>query len=251
MSNEPTPPAPQTELVDLWNRADERSVINLVPQAVSMAMVDAGKKDPALFQMDEHTLWMTLKYRKKLPNATDNRLRLAFWLEYDRAQQDHKHMEMSAVYSGVCSRSLFYAQYLDDPERVAWLLCPPVDYTMKIQEALDFGTDRMREILAMDPHDAKGRPNVKLMELQAKIWALMDQRIKGAYTQRIEQRSLSLTVKTTDKQVAQAAMENSMDALDRRIKELDRRERAALNLPQGEHEPRPAGTVTVLPPDNS
>lgn len=222
---------------DLWDRTEDRSVINLVPNAVAAAMIDASKSKPELFGLDERDLFAALKRMEKTPSPTDNRLRMAFWLEYDRSQMEMKPMNMTNVFAGVCTKQLFYGNYLHSAERVAWLLCPPVKYIVKIEEALDFGLDRMRDILSI-PVQEPGRPvNVKLAELQAKIVAMLDQRSKGAVTQRIEQRNMNLNISTNDKKVAQAAVENSMVALEKRLKELERRERASQNLPGEKNEP--------------
>lgn len=224
-------PAPETTAVDVWNRTEEKSVFNLVPGAVQAAMVELGKQRPELFTLDERDLYRKLRSENLLPSAVDNRLRMQFWLEYDRAHEESRSMNMAAVYSGVCSRQLFYTKILERPEKMAWMLTAPASYVTKINEALDFGLDRLREYLEIDPL-AGGKVNTKLMELQAKIVAMLDMRKHGAAKQTIEQKTMSLQVTTSDKQVAAAMTGASMEELERRMKDLERRERRALNMPE-------------------
>jgi hypothetical protein len=226
----PEAPPPHTD-VDLFERMNPRSLINLLPDGVQSDLIEATRAKPELFTMDERTLFLHLRAQAIQPTPTDNRLRLSFWVEYDRAQFEVTKMNMTPIYAGVCVRQYFYSTYLKNAWKVAWLLCPPTNYVKKLEEALDFGIDRMRDILEMSPMDERGKPNVKLMELQTKITIALDQRAKGSYTQRIEQKSVNLQIGTSDKAVAQAALTGSMDEIQKRMKELERRERLALNLP--------------------
>lgn len=224
---------PEQGTVDLWSRADERSLINLVPGSLAEPLMAASKSNPDLFQMDERTLYKSLREQNMQPTPTDNRLRLAFWNEYDRAQANHKSMDMVAVFAGVCHKSYFFGRYITRPEKLAWLVCPPASYEVVATEALSYGLEQMREILSLPIKDAQGRVNVKLGELQAKIVVMLDQRLKGGFTQRLESKSMQLSISTSDAQVAKAAAQGSMEEIERRIKELERRERKALHLAEG------------------
>jgi hypothetical protein len=224
--------APQPPTQDVFQRTDERALINLVPRVVQEHFIEAQKACPELFSMDEMDLFKELRRLGKGPTPTDNRLRLSFWLEYDRAQSLQEKMNMAYVYAGVCLPHYFHNSYLNHPTRVAWLLCPPVEYQRTLEEGVAFGAQKMREFLALDPIDPYGKPNLKLMELQAKIFAMLDQRLKGGYTQKIESKTLAITGSLTEKQAMQAITDNSMEAMERRLKELEKRERKALNMPE-------------------
>lgn len=239
-----TPVTPEPGTVDLWDRADSRSLLNLLPLQVQSAMLEAGKSKPQWFGLDERTLFKTLKTEGFMPTQTDNFLRTKFWLEYELAQEERRKMNISQVYAGVCVRQYFYGVFLERPDKMAWLCTPPMNYETKLEEALAFGMDRMRDFLEMDPM-VGGKPNIKLMELQAKITAMLDMRKKGAYTQKIEQKNMNLNVSTSDKAVAAALTGANMDQLNARIKVLEQRERQALNLST------PEPKVEVLPPENS
>lgn len=213
--------------VDLWERSEPRAMINLVPPALQQAFMTAAMGASDLFCGDERTLLKKLRESERTPTPTDNRLRLAFWMEYDRAQSLMKNMRVDNIFAGICTRNYFYGNYLANPAKVAWLLMPPTSYVVKMEETLDFGLDQLRDILEI-PH---GTSNVKLMELKAKIVAMVDLRVKGAVPLKIDQRNMNINVATTAEQVSKIAMGGTMAELDVRLKELERRERKALNLP--------------------
>lgn len=227
---------------DVFQRTEPRALINLVPTQVQSAMLDAQKKEPELFGLDERDLFKKLRQSERTPSPTDNRIRLAFWMEYDSSQAEGRDFNIAKAYSGICNRQFFYQHYLHSAARVAWLITAPVGYETKMEEALDYGLDRMREYLEIDAM-VGGKPNVKLMELQAKIVAMFEMRVKGGIVQRTETKNLNLSVSTTDRRVAQATAELSMEALEKRLKELDKRERAITQTPDKKPE------EIVLEPD--
>ncbi len=237
--------ADDTEIkaIDLWNKADDRSLINIVPPALESAFLAAANANPELFAGDERDLYKKLRDSARTPSPTDNRLRLAFWMEYDRAQANFKNIRIDNVFGGICTRSYFYGAYLNNPHKVAWLLMPPTSYVVKMEETLDFGLDQLRDILEMEC----GPRDVKLMELKAKIVAMVDQRVRGAVTQRIENRNMNLNVNTSDKQVASLAITGTMDQLDLRLKQLEAMERKALNLPQNDTKAPAVVEAEVVP----
>lgn len=218
--------------IDLWDRTNERAVINQVPPRVQEAFIVASQKEPELFGIDERDLFTRLRNTRRTPSPTDNRIRLAFWFEYDQAQLQARKFEIKRAFGGVCGEAYFYQSFITNSARLAWLLTPPTDYVIKTQEALDFGLDRLRDILEREPVNAKGQFDVRLAELQAKITWMLEQRVKGAVVTKIEQKTFGVNVHTSDKQVANALMDGSMAELDRRLKDLEREERKLMNLPK-------------------
>lgn len=227
--NEITPNLPLDTELQLFERDEAgRSVLDLIPTGVHTAVVTAAAKRRELFFMDESTLYKTLRSDNGTgPNPTDNRLRLKFWDEYDKAQAQTSKMNMGNVYLGVCSAPYFYQRFLMVPEKVAWMMCVPANYAVKMEEALAFGIEQMRDILAQPHVLPNGKVDSKLAELKAKIVAMMDIRVKGATVQKIEQKNMNLNVMTTDADVARRITENTMEGIEKKLKELELRDRKA------------------------
>lgn len=225
----------ENQLADPWQRAEEGSLINLVPPNVGEAFVRASERRPDLFGLDEHSLFKILKTEKKQPTPTDNRLRIAFWSEYNRSKENLEKFNASHVYAGVCHKSFFYGEYLSRPENVAWMVCPPADYTTVLEEALTFGLEQLRDILSM-PHasylddGSVHSLNIKLMDLKAKIVSMIHERVKGSVTQRIEQKSMNLNLSTTDRRVGEAVSTLTMEDIEKRLKDLQKKDRMAIEV---------------------
>jgi hypothetical protein len=213
-----------TEIM-FWDRNNPRSLVNLVPPLAAKKL-EAARLDPYVAEIldiyDESQMVKELRDIGYGPTATDNRLRLKFWVEYDYAQSNNlKQLDVKRIVAGICSQAFFYTRYLDQPRKVAWLLCPPSGYMAKSEEALTYGLGQLRELLEMphiDPHT--GKLDTKLGELKLKIVALLDQRVKGA----VVQKSMNLHAVTgaqAYKSLTGAMEKPSMDDLESRLKRLD------------------------------
>lgn len=216
--------APRTPGLTIFEAENPHSVINKVTPAVARDFLLAKDSKPELFNLDEKQLLRTLRRDYNPPTPTDHRLRMKFWFEYDRSAEAQEKMTMANVYANVCSLELFQEAFIKNPAKVAWLLCPPASYEIKVQEALGFGLDRMRDILEMDTVDpVTGKFNVQLAKLQKDIVQMLDLRIKGGIVQKVETKSVQMNINA-------ATEELSQDALDRKLKELRAQERRALKL---------------------
>jgi hypothetical protein len=156
-----------------------------------------------------------------LPSLTDERLRNAFWAEYEASFKLNQGMQMSRVYAGVCSKQCFYESVIKNPARVAWMLCPPTHYMNAMEEALLFGVDQMREILAL-PHVGKsGLIDSKLCSVKVEIVKMLDARVKGAVVQKTQ--AVNVNVKAEDVEQVKSMVQgpNNMDEIDRRLRELE------------------------------
>lgn len=200
--------------------------LSLLPEGPRTIIENTMKDRTALFGIDEHTLMQTLRKIKAVPNPTDHRLRLAFWNEYNLACEEGRQINPPSLYSGVCSSQVYYDNYLRSPERVAWLLCPPAKYEKILDESLAYGLEQLREILALPLMDEKGKINVSLASLKARIWTQLDERKHGTAVQR----SLSISVggrtdAALDNKTQEAILGTSMEEIQRRLKLLDKRDR--------------------------
>jgi hypothetical protein len=228
---------------DMWDLEHPMSFMSLIPERWRQRCMDAHYEAEELFEMGERELYKRLKSDGKEPDAMLNTIRLKLWMEYERCQAGKgRKIEIFKVLGETCRNVNFEKFVLSRADRVAWLLCPPTTYKMKIEEALNFGLSRLREILDADAieeftDEDTGRKrvsvNVKLAELQTKIVNMLDNRVHGAARQVISQttRSMNLNVEATPEMVGRAVEQIGADNLDREIKELERRERLALNLP--------------------
>jgi hypothetical protein len=126
------------------------------------------------------------------PSVEENRLRLSFWTEYDNALRESRQILLDRVWGPVMPQPAFY-YLMRNISPLAWMFCPPSNFDQFLDEAVQFGLNRLRDYLDIDPVDpVTGRLNLKLMELQAKIVTQLELRKHGGITQRIEQKTQNL-----------------------------------------------------------
>jgi hypothetical protein len=197
--------------------AEEIPVVDMVPPVVGRCF----EKVPAdLRGLTEEEVEAKLLKRDYTPSLTDNRLRLGFWAEYERAINHGGKMVIENVIRGKCSRRHFYEVILKDYRRVAWLTTPPVEYKMSLEEALHAGVRKLREILDF-PLYKDGNPDTKAADIILRTVAMLDVRVKGAITQRMDVRSLSVSVDAKAKEAAQIAPLDSIESIDAKIRALE------------------------------
>jgi hypothetical protein len=234
-----SPSLPTQEDMDRLYSEASRSLEQIAPTNLVERIHAAHKERPDLFGKLEKELARQLRSESRTPAPVDNRIRLKFWTEYDRAQSEGDRFRTVNVYGGLCPHELFYNYYLKDPCRVAWMLCMPTSYQVKMEEGLSFGLDELRDVLE-EPHttqvDVKGPKgwvkktvvNTKLIEAKIKIVQMMDLRLKGGVVQK------QLNIHATTKALGNMVQSASMEDLHKRLKELEHEKRKALHLPETE-----------------
>jgi len=175
-----------------WDDRDPRCVLNLVTAKVREKMTELP---PAVLAMSEKEL------KKKLePGWVLEQLRIAFWDEYFLSVDNDVKMRMDAVYGRVCSREQFY-NTVDTPLALAYMAKPPADYIYQMRSLLNMGLERFNEILALPLENRDGTVNTKLIGEIIKIVTVVDNRVKGAVTQKIQidgtQKNLNVNVNQT------------------------------------------------------
>lgn len=171
--------------------SNPRSVVSLTSEIPTLqkAMHDLIFMDPHLLEMDEHELKEKVK-----PSFTLSRIRMSFWNEYEKANQQNRKMHLAKIIAGICTETVFKKKLLSDHARLAYVLVPPKDYVITTKEALDAGLDNLRKIVTANVVDDEGNLIAKSADVVLKAIALLDMRVKGAVVQRIDQRSLNVNV---------------------------------------------------------
>ncbi len=214
---------------------DPDSMVNMLPPVPRAKIIFASKAAPEMFRLDESGLRKVLNEKGFRPTATDNALRMKLWLEFERAKANNQpKIIINSVLAGICSKEFWEKEYLKSLHRVAWLCCMPVDYQIKMQETLAYAAEQLREILELPLHDPHtGKLNMSLANLKAKIHMMIDMRMHGAPTQRVEQKSLSINVNRSDTNNIQGLISTSNEAtLRERMRRLESASREAQHLPK-------------------
>ncbi len=191
---------------------DPRSVYNLVPQWTRNVMHLIPSD---LWMLDEPEL------RKRCsPDARVNRIRLAFWAEYEAAQAKIGRISFYEVSRRCGIAEYFIRKLLEDTHTLAFVLCAPASYDSFLEEALQHSLSRLREVLDFSLHDENGRPNIKQAEMVLKTAAFLDMRKNGAFVNR------TFNVHKIQNETVNAPAEQNKltsEELDKKIRQLEQK----------------------------
>lgn len=208
--------------IAVFDKKNPRSVYNIVTPAIR----DAIDKLPSKYMKASEkqlTNWCE-------PGHIENQIRICFWNEYEYAQDNMCRMRAPFIYQLACSKDHFYNVILESSTKVAWMLHPPQDYMLSMEELLMLSVTEMRDILTLPNRHTKpgknhyaGEPNTKIIDSKIKIFALLDNRVKGAVKQKleIEQRSMSINVNAEAPPQTVGQVEKELKSLDNQIKKLE------------------------------
>lgn len=188
--------------VSFEDKEDPFSLYNITNSGHIKATLDDAKAQEMLLT-EEGALRRQIK-----PTSTINKLRIAFWMEYDRAINQKCKMNLTNVYRGICFYEYFVRIFRDAKflHNAVWILKPRQNYSMVMNEALDMANHRLREIIEMpiydqiDVVDSQGKkrkkrvPNTKTAELILKAQKVLDERVKGGTVYKAAQPTTSVNV---------------------------------------------------------
>lgn len=179
------------------------------------------------FELSQEELERTIFPGGK-PDLLASRLKLNFWNEYDTScKKDGQQMRISQIIAGVCTLNQL-RKFVSDKHRLTWLIQIPADYRLALSDIHELSIAQMREIMTMDNYDAKGAPNVKLLDVKFKVSQHVDMRLKGAIIQRIDQRNLNMNVNADAKPETAKDVALSMDEIENRLAELKKKSKSML-----------------------
>lgn len=209
---------PDRREIIFWDLDNPRSVVNVLTDKVRE---EAMKLPPHMLSKRDDELRKEMK-----PTPLDEQLRIAFWDEYFMTvDAGAKKMRMVAVYARVCSREYFYT-VVENPARLAWILHPPEDYILQMRGLLNIGIKRFEEILKLPLENPNGSINTKLIAEIVKIVSIVDNRVKGAVTQKIQidgtQKNLHLHANATPLEPPKTLhdIEDELKQIERQVKQL-------------------------------
>jgi hypothetical protein len=207
--------------IPVKDKSNPQSVINLAPTLLGKA-IDCIPDE--LFSLRPDQLAEKFRLGRKYDKETEveEKLRFAFWREYDHAVERGLRMNMERICAGVCTVRAFMT-ITQNSFKLAYICTPPDDYTLTMQELLKIGLDQMRDILLL-PHidERTGRPDPRMCEVKMKIIDQVTLRVKGSVASRIETKNLNVNIESDGPQrpMTDVSQLTDPEEIDRRLKEL-------------------------------
>jgi len=114
------------------------------------------------------------------------RLRTAFWIEHGRAARTNTNLNMSNIYTGICDASYFKKKVAGNNFKLTYMLRPPVDYAIAMEELVMYAIEQERDILAQPHINADGTIDSKAAAVKQKISETAQNRQKGMAVHRTQ-----------------------------------------------------------------
>jgi len=144
-------------------------------------IVPIGALRRAIESMSEELLVLsetTLK-RRVQPTQVDWCLRLALWNEIRFAECSGTTIDQQRIYQGICSYQHWVQNVIKSPEKLAWLLCPVVEYQKQIQALLGLAASKYFEVLNSNMTTEDGRLNLPVARLVMDTAKHLESRVYG------------------------------------------------------------------------
>jgi hypothetical protein len=173
----------------IFDYQNERSIINITPTVLSNSIKCIPRE---YLEMDMEELEKQVK-----PTKIEKAVKVLFWREYNRSQLTNTDLRMSALHIGVCHESYLYKKVFSNTKTLAWILTQNIEDEMQLHLMYDKGLKRVEEILDCNIRKSNGEIDIKIAELVLKAYGMIENRVKGMATQRIEKKSLNVRLEET------------------------------------------------------
>ncbi len=179
-------------LVSIWDEENKSSLINRIPASQSSELKKMYSARAELFHLDEESLFQILKKEKYSPVSVDNKIRNALWKMLDSVAED-KPLDFYDLSQGICTTDLIKHRYFRNAYAMAWVLCPPSSYYDMLEETVDMGLLQLKDVINT-PHTTyneagEANHNMGLIEKKARIYSMLEDRLRGKVAQRIDMRA--------------------------------------------------------------
>jgi len=165
----------------MYDTENPDSLINVIPTRVIEVLHRIRPKMPRVLHCTEHELRDYIK-----PDERDERIRLGFWDEYNHSTSAGKKMSLSSFLHGIMSWETWVTVYEPSDKKMMWVFCPPVSYQVAMRNILHKGTERLMEIMSLPLRDDMGKVDSKVIVNILRAFQLVDVRVKGAVTQKLQ-----------------------------------------------------------------
>lgn len=173
----------------IYDPENPDSLINIIPDRMKPVLLRIKDKMPRVLYCTESELRTYIS-----PDERDERVRLAFWDEYNHSTHLGKKMSLAAFLHGTMSWEAWVTVYEPSDKKMMWVFCPPVSYATAMRNILHRGTERLMEIMNMPIVDENGKTDSKMIVNILRAFQLVDLRVKGAVAQKLHIQQQSMNV---------------------------------------------------------
>lgn len=195
-----------------------RHFINICPKKIREA---AFSIPPEAFLWDERMI-IRMAYEDNQVPEMDERLRLAFWAEYDRCFRLPQKMVQDNILRGICSRSFFESRYLAKWKIILLIITEPFEQKRSLNYAHHLSLSEMVKFIKLPIGiDVKtGLPDARMYAIKEKLFEYLNEKVNGSTIQKVDITQKSLNVNATITPDATRPLPQSPEEMEARIQEL-------------------------------
>lgn len=225
----------------IYDESNPLSLINKVPDKMRPLMRLIREKIPSVHMMTEASL-------REAAHADDqdDRVRIAFWDEYDRACTNNTKMLLSRFLQGTIPLETWLAVYERNPYKFLFVITPIKSYAQAMRALLNRGLDRLNDILALPIVRSDGKPDTAVISQVMKAIQMIDLRVKGSIIQKvqIQQQSLQVNANVSQKALSELTIEE-LEAMSKKLDKMSSQEFPADVKEQLEEDSRREEALTL------
>lgn len=198
--------------------SQRQEFMNVLPHALANAYFKLPR--------DYHLMEEARIIREFQPSSMWHRLRIAFWDEYHRARDRGVRMLPQNIIRGNCTHDYWKEYILPNEKAVAFITHPIPEYALQNTEMLMLSMKRMREILEAPLFAKNGQVNRDILKAIMKMYEVLDRRVHGMPTHKIQIDQRNLNVNTT---LNQSHGHQSLEELEAEVKRLEEENKKIVN----------------------
>lgn len=128
---------------NMMDADDPYSVLNLLPPGIRDALLHLPRN---LISLPDEDL-------KKVanPDALLRMIRRSFWEEYATAIKFNRKMALKKIMNNGCTREYFYDNIVAIPEKLAFILRPPMNEADTVRSIMEVSLERVNDFLKLEP----------------------------------------------------------------------------------------------------
>lgn len=201
----------------IYDQNNPKSLYNLLSPGMQEYLVRT--KNSFLNDLSPETIRSNIKYTPEYKLV--QKLRTAFWIEYDAAQSANRKMRMTRVWQGLTENSSQYYNLFKQDHFASWIFTKPISKAVREQTILHFAYEQIEDIMCASHYNKDGTLNPYTAKIKVDIWKHLEERVNGGILKRVavqsEQKNINVNV---DASASQFIEMKKAEELQQRLAEL-------------------------------
>lgn len=201
----------------MYDKDNPKSLYNLLPPTAQESLLRT--KNSFLSDLSTESIRRNIRYTPEYRLC--QKVRTAFWLEYDNALSANRKMKMTRIWQGLCDSSGQFYSLLKQDHFAAWIFSKPMAKDVRERTLLHFAYEQIEDIIAAPHYNKDGTLNPYTAKIKVDIWKHLDERVHGGALKRVavqsEQKNININTDISGKDFIEM---KKAEELQQRLAEL-------------------------------